>query len=204
MNSKKKYSITTEWLAGIMGPDAFAGEAQKFVHHLIENEEPKGWSYQRPNSLLLNLKLRHESLLVAPTSFSEVILSGEANTGTMLNSVEVYSHLRLGKMNPYFQGTMNQLFSNNKNSFQAYINLSYGAIEVFHNTLLEGPIFNNKDNVEKIVSKPIPHHLVLSSNFTLVVSYKTVGLSYSFRTYSSMLKYLPGKDIGNLSLYIRV
>ena len=59
-NAQKKYSLQTEFLAGVRGPESFAEQVQTGVHRLINYKKPKGWDNQLRTMPLLNMHFAAE------------------------------------------------------------------------------------------------------------------------------------------------
>ena len=208
INKKRALGIQTEYIVGVMGPLALAGETQKFIHRLINNQQPKGWAYQRPNTMLLNLNVKTEKLLITPFKGSEIIFATEINIGTMFNAIQIQYLFRLGKMSRYFEGSINQIFSSNeKNKIQFYFSARPSTMIILHNTLIEGPLFGDKINSqegEPIYMKSTPNHIIFSVDYSVVLSINKIAVSFSRKTATSLLQNLPGKDVGNISLYLKI
>src|SRR5690606_9075670 len=139
LNPDEGYALKTEWIVGVMGPEACAGEVQTWFHDLIGHHRPMGWHHQMPTALLLNLNLGYEKLLFSPGRALEVLGGGEMYMGTMYIGMAFQSTIRFGKMTPYFDGFVNRFTGRRK--LQAYFIIKPQLSLVFHNTLLEGSLF---------------------------------------------------------------
>lgn len=107
-NEKKKYDFQTELDLGVTGPASLAGNAQDAFHRMIHYFRPKGWNNQFGNSPWVNVNFTAEKELLHDGKWLEVIGGGQADAGTGVNATAFYSMVRIGKMNPYFQGLIRQ------------------------------------------------------------------------------------------------
>lgn len=153
-NPDKKFDLQTELVAGVIGPAAFAAETQTFVHRLIHYQRPMGWAHQFRNDLLVNVNLTAEKQLAAPGHALEVIGGAQVFTGTMMNGLAFYPLLRIGKMNPYFQGYIRQYSGGastgrRRKKWQAYLIIKPEAQIIFTNALLEGGVFTGNPNIKQ-------------------------------------------------------
>jgi hypothetical protein len=180
VNPVEAYAIKTEWIAGIMGPEAGAGEVQTWFHDLIGHHRPMGWHHQMPTALLLNLNLGYEKMLYSPGRALEVLGGGEMYLGTMYIGLAFQSTIRFGKMTPYFAGLVNRYSSPRK--FQAYFIVKPQLSLVFHNTLLEGSLFRrdfsrgSDDGI--VISESESNTIVPAIDYGLVLSYGPFAFSF--------------------------
>lgn len=203
INSEKQYSIKTEWLAGIMGPKAYAGETQTWFHDLIGDAKPMGWHHQMPTSVLVNLNLSIEKLIFSPAKNLEVMIGGDVYAGTLYNGVTFQSTIRLGRMIPYLSSYLNRFTSDGR--LQAYFIIKPQASIVLHNTLLDGSLFHDypaPDSAEgKIISVSKSNTLVAGIDYGIVLSYGPVGFSFILNTNTGLVRNQPTKSLENVSLY---
>ena len=204
VNPVEKYALKTEWIAGIMGPDACAGEVQTWFHDLIGHHRPMGWHHQMPTALLLNLNLGYEKLLFSPGRALEVLGGGEMYLGTMYIGLAFQSTIRFGKMMPYFDGLVHRYTASRK--FQAYFIVKPQLSLVFHNTLLEGSLFRRdysrgRDS-DVVISESESNTIVPAIDYGLVLSYGPVAFSFTLNTNTGLVRDQPTKSAGNVSLYI--
>lgn len=225
-NPYKKYDFQTELVLGILGPDAFAGQTQRFVHRLLQFQEPRGWDHQFRNALLANINFTAEKQLVSWGRHFDVIGGGQASIGSMLNGMAVYPLIRIGKLTPYFNGFFSQYtscgkqgVSNRKSKLQAYFIVKPQVQLVFTNAMLQGGLFSSNPNLKrKDETATTPQaeqqtgneavqpyhdlrHVLYSISYGGVVSAGHWGLSFTQSTAASMLKGLYEHDIENLSIY---
>ena len=204
VNPKDKYAIRTEWVAGIMGPHAYAGEVQTWFHELIGHAKPLGWHHQMPTALLLNLNLSLEKMIFSPSENLELLAGGDIHVGTMYTGLAVQTTMRIGTMTPYFSGYINRFSSPRK--FQAYFIVKPQLSVVFHNTLLEGSLFRDDDSRwgddGEILSESESNPTVLAVDFGLVLSYGPVAFSFTLNRNTGLVRDQPTKSLGNVSLYV--
>lgn len=204
VNPVEKYAIKTEWIAGVMGPEACAGEVQTWFHDLIGHHRPMGWHHQMPTALLLNVNLGYEEMLYSPGRGLEVIGGGEMYLGTMYIGLAFQSTIRFGKMTPYFDGLVSRYSLPRK--FQAYFIVKPQLSIVFHNTLLEGSLFRRDYSRGKdrdiVISESESNTIVPAIDYGLMLSYGRVAFSFTLNRNSGLVRDQPTKSQGNVSLYI--
>ncbi|WP_315823836.1 lipid A deacylase LpxR family protein [Paraflavitalea speifideaquila] len=186
-NPTKKISLQTEWLLGVMGPPSLAQETQELMHRIIQGQKPRGWSYQQPTDLLLNYQFTVNKGLAHVQQWAELIGSGQVYAGTMTNGAALYATLRLGKMQPYFNG-YNDQFTKGKgatgNKWQLYFMVQPGIALVLNNALLEGGVFNHNTkhpgySETQYVRVAEKQQLITSIDIGFVVSRGNIGLSFT-------------------------
>ncbi len=226
-NPQKKYDFQTELVLGVVGPASLAEPTQKFVHRIMDFEQPQGWDHQFRNALLLNINFTAEKQLAALGHTVEVIGGSQVYFGSMQNSIAVYPLIRIGKLRPYFNGFFSQYTgsgryaggSKRRSRLQAYFVLKPQTELVFTNALLQGGLFSTNPNLKEgkggpsttvvppgsVSETPQPYHDLRCVNYSIsygaVVSAGNFGVSFTQTTASSMLKGLYSHDVENLSIY---
>lgn len=205
VNPNKQYAVKTEWLAGIMGPHAYAGETQAWFHDLIGDGKPMGWHHQMKTSVLINLNVSVEKLVFSPFRALEVIAGGDLYAGTMYNAATIQTLVRLGRMNPYFSGVTNRVTS--VRGFQGYFAIKPQVSLVAHNTLLEGSIFKSdhpgaNDADGNTLSESEASRFVAGVDYGIVLAYRRIGFSFTLNTNTGLVRDQPVKSTGNVSLYL--
>lgn len=138
-NEKHTYDFQTELNLGVNGPASLARQVQETAHHIIHYQQPEGWSNQFGNSFIVNLNFSAEKQLLHYRDFLEVIGAGQVQVGTGINAAAAYSIIRIGKMNPYFQGLMSQYSrSGARNKVQFYFVFKSKIQWVLSNSILQG------------------------------------------------------------------
>jgi len=229
-NPEKKFDLQTELVAGVIGPASLAEETQIAVHRLIHYQRPMGWAHQFRNDLLVNINMTAEKQLAAWGPALEVIGGVQAFAGTMMNGMAIYPLIRVGKMNPYFQGYLRQYSSGSAGKgrikkWQAYFIIKPEAQMIFTNALLEGGVFTGNPNLQpghlpdggdhkaanadyssSAKSTAPPPYRALRNweygiNYGAVVSSGNFGMSFTQNTSSPAMKGLYSHEVGNISLY---
>ncbi len=209
-NPVKKLSFQSEIVLGVMGPPALGEETQKLIHRIIQAQAPRGWDYQKPTDLLLNYHFTVNKQLIQLNRWAELIGSGQVFAGTMVNGAAVYTTIRLGKMNPYFDGFIQQ-FSTDKsgiNRWQFYFIVQPAAELILTNALLEGGVFNHNVKSPAPVSgeTSVPdlkrRRVITRIDWGAVLSNGNVGVSFMQKSSSALFKGLTRQEVGNISLHI--
>lgn len=209
-NPVKKLSIQSEWVLGVMGPPSLAEETQVLIHRIIAAQRPKGWAYQKPTDLLLNYHFTVSKQLAQYRQWAEIIGSGQVYTGTMINGASLYTTIRLGRMNPYFNGFIQQFTTDKKQSskWQLYFILQPAAELILHNALLDGGVFNHdakqppSGTEERYIPDIKRRKVIARIDIGAVLSKGNFGLSFMQKSSSAMIKGLPAQQVGNISLYL--
>lgn len=211
-NAASKLSLQSELLLGVMGPPAMAEGLQKLIHRVIAAQPPRGWDYQLPTDLLLNYNFTVSKQFSKPVNGFEWIAVGQAQAGTMQNSVAVSTLMRFGKMNPYFDGLISQYSTHKRhtNRWQLYFTVQPGLEWLITNALLDGGAFNNAPSKGAAAAGPydgphaslerrkLPGHLDLGA----VLTHGNFGASFTQRSTTSLFKGIAGQGFGNVSVYI--
>lgn len=202
-NPVHKCNLETEIVVGIMGPYAYAGQVQNVIHGMIGNDKAQGWQNQLPTDVLLNVNITGEKQLFHSGKWLEVILGQNTSVGTMLDAASAYSTIRLGKMNPYFNGYFSQ-FSSHPHKSQIYFIARPSAEIIARNALLQGGMVvaaKHKSENPKIEEEGISPQLVTASvDVGMVAVIGNFSVSVIQKTMTSVLRGLPGHSVGNVSL----
>jgi hypothetical protein len=94
--------FTTALSIGLLGPKAFAGETQTWVHSLIHYTKPAGWDSQINGELMVNYMTRYERALLQKSKRLDVLAGSEFNAGTIFTNASAGIQLRFGKLNNLF------------------------------------------------------------------------------------------------------
>ena len=209
-NAKKKYSLQTELLAGIRGPESFAKETQKAIHKLINYQEPMGWDNQLKTQPLFNLRFGVEKNLLSFKDFIELNAGSQLKVGSLMDLATIYPMLRIGKMSPYFEGHLDQYGSFKKNGKQVktqyYLVVKPSVTFVAYNAMLKGNRENKKKNVYeygKNETAPSTQNHTIDIQYGVVFAHGNFAISYLQTTTSAYTEGLDQHSFGNLSLYFR-
>jgi len=197
-----KYSVHTEIIAGLRGKAAFGEETQTGLHRLVDNKEPKGWDHQLENKMLLNLNLTTEKLLLESGGNMEVIAGGGFQLGSMNSGATVHTLIRVGKMNPYFNGLISRHTSLNeaKGKMQFYFFIKPEAGYTLYNCMVENPERSGSED-----SGAQQDHVSRGKFFTgleygMILSQGRFSLAVSERHLSSPRQGLYAHVYGNISI----
>jgi lipid A 3-O-deacylase len=227
-NPVKKYDYQTELVMGVIGPAAFARQAQSAVHHLIRYTQPMGWSHQFRNDALVNINFTAEKQLAVVGNWVQVIGGGHVYAGTMQNGAALYPMILIGKMDPYFNGFFSQYTSPGRSArgrkkWQAYF-LFKPELQFFvQNAVLEGGMFSHGldersgDESGKATAAepsgslrqadpaptktPALQPWVPDFTYGFVFSRGAFGISLTQNVSAATLKNLYCHTVGNISLY---
>jgi lipid A 3-O-deacylase len=219
-NPVKKYDLQTELELGVIGPAALAQQLQTVVHRFIHYYKPLGWSHQYPNDILANVNVTAEQQFAGNGSTIELIGGSQVTAGTMMNSLTIYPLVRIGRMNPYFQGFFRQFTSTGRDrhhhkNWQLYFTCRPELQFIATEAVLQGGMFTHNPNltVNDVTEKPQqqppgppqPYHpinnIVFASNFGAVASIGDISLSFNQNSSTAMMKGLYAHEFGNISLY---
>ena len=208
----KKYSFQTEINFGVMGPAALGEQTQELIHRMMDYKPPNGWKNQLKTDVLFNVNFTTEKQVLSLGQFAELTAGSKISVGTLMNAVSVYPLIRIGWMNPYFDGYFSQYAgmkhtgSNCTRKFQFYL---YGkpAIDwVLTNAMLEGGVFSNhRKNIDgKLLQyhtyKTI-EHMVYQADYGAVLTNGHFSISYNQNVSSMLIKNTYDHDYGNISIY---
>lgn len=174
---------------GIVGPAAMAKDSQKFIHKLIDSDDPKGWDTQLENELGFILTHKHIWRGVKSFSLDKYKLDISPYTGLSLGNIHtnasIGATLRFGKNlpndfgPPRVQPSMPSGTDFNPSSMQTnwYAFVGFEGQAVARDIFLDGNTFRESRSVDK---KP----LVADIQFGVVFDWKDFRLGYThvFRT----------------------
>jgi hypothetical protein len=92
-------TLTAEFDAGMIGPGTGAEGGQKWLHRVIRDSPPLGWSNQIRNDVLLDYYLRLEKTVEA-LPFEDLTAGVDATAGTVYDNASVETTFRLGRIAP--------------------------------------------------------------------------------------------------------
>ena len=204
-NHKGKFSFQTGVTAGIRGSPAMSEGVQKFVHKMIHDEMPQGWHHQLKTSPLLNFSFSAEKQIGDYREILEVIGGTELAAGIMLNAVSVYPILRIGLMNSYFEGILNQFSSDVKQhksrKMQLYLTVKPKVSLVISNAMIQGQVINNQEGMLATKNDQDISNMVAELEYGIVIVYRHFGIAYTQKPSTAYKKGLYGHNVGNISLY---
>ena len=174
---------------GIVGPAGMAKDSQKFIHKLIDSDDPKGWGTQLRNELGIILTHKHIWRSVKSYQLNKRQLDLSPYTGAAIGNIHTYANagatLRYGKNLPNDFGPPRVQpgmpsetdFGPSSNKTNWYLFLGLEGKAVARNIFLDGNTFRESRSVDK---KP----LVADIQFGVVFDWKDLRLGYThvFRT----------------------
>ena len=165
---KEKSLQSLKLIAGFVGPDSGAEEAQKVAHHLLNESSPQGWSAQLRDEAVVNLlyEYRHKYRLTFPDGpfGAELIPMGGAFLGNYLIQAQSEVLIRFGYHLPDDFGATSlrgigylplPQMENTDYSWGINAYVRGGANMVFHNLTLDGNTFIHSRNVDKRLIVPM-------------------------------------------------
>ena len=200
VNNKKNIAIRSGFDVGVLGPSAFGGEVQSWLHGVIHYARPQGWSHQINNTLILNFNEAIEPKLFA-TQNLEIIGNAEADFGTTLNSTKMGIQVRLGKLNDYFAPK-----AGNKQIFLTY---SFNANWVLYDAYLEGGLFDKTNLKEstrleyKLSSSEI-NNFYFENKASLNLIFKNWSFIYTQTYTTPQTKRTDEHSYGNVSFFFKI
>jgi lipid A 3-O-deacylase len=199
-NAEKRFDLQTELVVGVIGPAALGRQTQSLIHNIIQYYQPDGWNHQFSNDLLLNVNFTAEKQLAALGSVVDIIGGGQVYAGSMQNGAALYPLIRIGHMNPYFEGFFRQYSSPGRErsghrQYQLYFFVKPELQYFLSNALLQGGPF---------IHNPSYHPLqnwVPTFTYGMNVTYGHWGFSGSQIISAATLRRLYCHNYGNVSLF---
>lgn len=213
-NPVKKYSFNTELQFGLIGPLSLAKETQIAIHKLINYQRPMGWGHQLPADIVLNINFTAEKQLWQHKKWIELMGGSQIKAGTMISSLSAYSLIRIGKMNPYFDGFISRYSGSKrmgieeKQRWQAFVIMKPRIDYQFHNSLISGGYFN-KERREQIQEArrnnlnviSIPHHHILGFDYGFSLTCINNSIAITQKVESAGIRGVTHHEVGNISYY---
>jgi lipid A 3-O-deacylase len=212
-NGEGKFAFKSEALLGVMGPASLAGQTQRLVHRLIHYREPEGWSNQFGNTPLMNAAFSAEKQEWGCGKFLEVIGGARIDAGAMMDELTVYQYVRIGIMDPYFDGLSALRSASGKSRRRTgfYLFMKPQAQAVAYDAFLQGSIFSSKKTLfehslpgTKAVSTPTHYHeinhLVFEEDYGCALSVGNVTIAYTQKPTSAYMKGLYDHNVGNITI----
>jgi hypothetical protein len=175
----KKQSLNTQLDLGAIGPCARCEDEQKAIHKALVNIYPQGWEHQIHNTIILNYRTSFEKGIVNTRHF-ELMGITAARLGTLYTDLGLGVHLRLGKMNPYFNnlGLSKSPWKKYGNQrFLVYAFLKANARLIGYNATLQGSLFDHSSPYT--LASGTVSRVVIDGMGGVVIAYKRLSLEYS-------------------------
>ncbi len=204
-NPVKEVNSRLEWIAGVMGPPSLARQSQMLIHRMIGDPEPKGWDYQLPTDLLLNLNAAIEKRFTG-NHFTDLCGGAQVYAGTMQTGLSVSGTLRFRYNFSYYEGMAGECFGNKKKQVAILFSVKPVLDFSVYNALLDGGLLNKNSPVNDknaaAGTSLTRNKLTSQLDCLLLVSWQRVSVSFSQKFISPEFKGYEKHKVGNLSLYI--
>ncbi len=214
-NARQKVSFHSEILLGILGPYSFAKQTQIAFHKLINDQRPMGWDHQLKTDLILNMNFAAEKEIYSHDDKVNLASGGKVMVGTMHTGVSGYSTIRVGRINPLYNGYITHLTGanltkkNEKSRWQAYIMIKPQITYMQRNALVSGGYFDSErnkirkkanDEAEPIIA--IASNIKYSFDYGFMLSLNNVSLGITQKVESAEIRGARHHEVGNISLNI--
>ncbi len=173
---------------GVVGPASYAEQTQKFIHNLVNTDEPQGWNYQLRNELGFYVTYQRTWRELASKKLLGLDFDVAPHLGGALGNVYTYANggftLRYGQDLPRDSGppriqpsALGSVLFEPTDRFTWYLFVSPEGRVVAHNIFLDGNTFKDSRSVDK---KP----LVGDLQWGIVMTWHKYRLSFTdvFRT----------------------
>jgi lipid A 3-O-deacylase len=203
---KKESILTTSLQLGVVGPDAWGEEAQKFLHRSFGFYNIRGWDYQIKNTFAANVSVGYSKLLHRMTNKNvDLSLQTGIKVGTTYNGASAGVLFRAGSINQLFgSASTNAIISQNstsknfvKNEFFFYAKPRLDL--VVYDATLQGGLF---DDNSPITYDPKPIVFSQQIGFDYSSQRFTVDFSLLFKT-REVESDAVAHQYGTISLYYR-
>ena len=180
-----------------------AEPAQKAIHGIISSDEPMGWRNQLGTSPLVNINVTAEKKLLGLGRFAELTGGAQLSAGSMLDAFTFYPLVRIGKMEPYFNGYFSQ-YGGPKTQFYVFFRPETKLVAL--NALLHG----HKPHAEEPYNPPSSdrstqrriRHRIEEIDYGFVLARGHFSIAYTQTHSTEYNKGLYHHNVGNISLYI--
>jgi lipid A 3-O-deacylase len=193
---------------GMVGPASLAEESQKFVHSILNDRKPMGWSTQLRDEPGLILEYNRSVKLIAPQSVLGAVFDVEPNYGAAIGNIydfaEAGAMARLGFNLPRDYGPMRIAPSLPGSDYfeptaglGAYVFAGVDGRAVARNLFLDGNSFQSSRKVDKM-------NLVGDVVLGAAVTFNSIRLAFTHDIRSREYKTQPAADqFGAVDLTIR-
>ncbi len=189
---EKNQSLDTlEFVLGIVGPHSYAEQLQRFVHRLLEDDDPKGWDNQLGDEIVFaavfdrkwKFQLGFEDKSFAP----DIIVHLGGSLGNLMTAAVTGFQLRIGWNLPkdfgsfnirpggegstFFNGRSAPLAKQKRFGIHTYVYVAGHA--VYRNIFLDGNTFRKSHRVDKL---PFVADIIAG----VAMTFKHFKLSYAY------------------------
>ncbi len=190
---------------GLVGPVSGMERLQRWIHELTHYTLPKGWQYQIPNELVVNVyyaRLQNWKL----TNDMDIVSESVAQAGTGSNKISQSLTMRLIQ----FNDIGNSVFTNSRLSwdsrsqgrgrqFEFFFFFGAGVQYVVSNIFIEGSLFSTSKSQFTAQHEP----WVLTRKYGLMFSKHDISWSATFHHLSKEMKVGESHNYASLALSVR-
>lgn len=197
-----KYSISL----GVIGPNSFGFELQKFIHDIYGFREAMGWKYQIKNALALNGNITYIKPLVKDDSFTnDINWVSSLNAGTVFTDVSTgfYSRIGLFKLQPLtnsiaFGSNLNDENTNFNNEKEVFLFIKPMFSYVLYDATIQGSFLNKTSPVTYLV---MPFKFSLETGIRFTSNRFNFGYSINYHTKKlKSIKVAKGNFFGSIQI----
>lgn len=134
---------------GIIGPYSYAEETQKFIHRILDNNDPAGWDNQLNTEATINLNAEYHGVMNTPGKYWDILYAYGLQVGNVQTSLDSNLTLRIGS-NLSNTMVVDPINTRNKNDFNYNFFISTDDKVVLHNIFLDGNTFEDSHSVNRI------------------------------------------------------
>ena len=165
---KKRISSTLS--IGVIGPAGLGNEIQTNIHRWLKNPLPHGWQYQVKNDLVLNYRVNYEKQLLAAGHHFLLNGVGEAQAGTLNNSLGAGLNFMTGNFNDPYK------VKNTKKIEYYFYGQARGNF-IAYDAAMQGGLFSPKSPYT--ISSGDIEHFTFRADAGIIVNFKRLYLSYT-------------------------
>lgn len=203
-DKEKKQQLTTNVSLGVIGKPSLAGQAQTWVHGIINYQKPQGWNNQIKTDVILNYYILYEHLLFNPTPNLEIIGGIHSNIGTLYNNAGFGVQFRGGLFNNYFSNYGRPAFysgvpNGSIRKFQFYFYMKTIGTAVMDDATLQGGFFTHNSSPYAI-SKDSINRFTMQYEYGIVIGKNRWEISVSEKLRTAEFKGSYVQQVGNLTL----
>ncbi len=169
--------LYTELQTGTIGKYSYAGKTQNFVHKIIGSHKCNGWNHQIKDEFIVNGYIQDKYTMEIIDGVFQVIPQVGLALGNYYDGVNIGGTIKIGYNLPKYDKIHNiepVVTASETTDFSAYIFVKPDYRWVWHNTSLEGSIFDN-DSEYTVEAEPT----VIDVYYGVGVSYKLVDVEFS-------------------------
>lgn len=142
----RRQRLTSALEIGFIGPAAGGKQLQTAIHRATNNPEPRGWDFQIGTDALLGYRVAYERQLLAVANFVEAVGTAQASVGTLYTYAGTGAQLRVGLLQPYFDGP--DVAGTGRRTWQLYAHTALEGRVVGYDATLQGGLFNSSNPYE--------------------------------------------------------